>query len=116
MKLKKHVQTKIAIITISLAFLGGATVGQNTQTVQEKAFNKQVTLLENENKRIFSNTNDVKILPSNYQTQEFDRVDDFIQKHNLSHRQTFILKSIVNSNTNDYLDVWNISHYKGGTK
>lgn len=110
MKLKKHIQTKIAIVTISLAFLGGGIVGQSTQTAQEKVFNKQVTLLENENNRIFSNDNDTKILPSNYQTQEFDRIEEFIQKHNLNHRQTFILKSMVNSNTNDYLDIWNTTH------
>ena len=110
MKLKKHVQTKIAIVTISLVFLGGGIVGQATPTAQEKVFNNQVTLLENESNRIFSNYNDTKILPSNYQTQEFDRIEHFIQKHNLNHRQAFMLQSIVNSNTNDYLDVWNTTH------
>ena len=110
MKLKKHIQTKIAIVTISLAFLGGGIVGQSTQTAQEKVFDNQVTLLENENNRIFSDSNDTKILPGNYQTQEFNRIDKFIQKHNLNHRQTVILNSMVNSNINDYQDVWFTTH------
>ena len=110
MKLKKHIQTKIAIVTISLAFLGGGIVGQSTPTAQEKVFNNQVTLLENENNRIFSDSNDTKILPGNYQTQEFNRIDKFIQKHNLNHRQTVILNSMVNSNINDYQDVWYTTH------
>ena len=110
MKLKKHIKTKLTITAICLAFVGGAMVGQNTQTTTEKAFNYQVTLLENENNRIFSDSNDTKILPGNYQTQEFNRIDKFIQKHNLNHRQTVILNSMVNSNINDYQDVWFTTH------
>lgn len=110
MKLKKQIKTKLTIVTIALAFVGGGIVGQATPTPTEKAFNKQVTLLENENSRIFSDSNDTRILPGNYQTQEFNRIDKFIQKHNLNHRQTVILNSMVNSNINDYQDTWFTTH------
>ena len=110
MKLKKHIKSKIAIVTIALVFVGGASVGQNTPTPQEKAFNNQVTLLENESDRIFSDSNDTKILPGNYQKQEYAKIDKFIQKHNLNHRQTVILNSMVNSNINDYQDTWFTTH------
>ncbi len=110
MKLKKHIKTKLTIVTLSLVFVGGAMVGQNTQTPTEKAFNYQVTLLENENNRIYSIDNDMKILPENYQNQEVKRIKKFIQKHNLNHRQIVILESMVNSNSNDYQDTWYTAH------
>ena len=110
MKLKKHIKTKLTITAIALAFVGGASVGQNTQTPTEKAFNYQVSLLENENNRIYSINNDMKILPENYQNQEVKRIKKFIQKHNLNHRQTVILESMVNSNINDYQDTWFTTH------
>lgn len=110
MKLKKHIKTKFTIITITLAFVGGAYVGQNTQTATETAFNKQVTLLENEENRIYSINNDMKVSPESYQNQEVKRIKKFIQKHNLNHRQTFILESMVNSNINDYQDTYFTKH------
>ena len=110
MKLKKHIKTKLTIVTIALAFVGGASVGQNTQTATETAFNKQVTLLENEENRIYSYNNDMKVSPESYQNQEVKRIKKFIQKHNLNHRQTVILESMVNSNTSDYLDTWYTTH------
>ena len=110
MKLKKHIKTKLTIVTIALVFVGGVSVGQNTQTATEKAFNYQVSLLENENNRIYSYNNDMKVLPESYQNQEVKRVDKFIQKHNLNHRQTVILESMVNSNINDYQDTWFTTH------
>lgn len=110
MKLKKHIQTKLTIIALSLVFVGGASVGQNIQTPTEKAFNYQVSLLEKEDNRIYSDSNDTKILPGNYQRQELVRIKKFIQKHNLNHRQTVILESMVNSNINDYADTWYTTH------
>lgn len=110
MKLKKHIKRKFTISAIALVFAGGAMVGQNTQTATEKAFNAQVNLLENENNRIYSINNDMKILPSNYQNQEVKRIKKFIQKHKLNHRQTVILESMVNNNSNSYLETWCTTH------
>ena len=90
MKLKKHIKTKLTITAICLAFVGGAMVGQNTQTTTEKAFNYQISLLEKEDKRIYSDSNDTKILPYNYQKQELVRINKFIQKHKFNHTQTFL--------------------------
>lgn len=110
MKLKKHIKTKLTIIAISLVFVGGVSVGQNTQTTTEKAFNYQVSLLEKEDNRIYSINNDMKVLPESYQNQEVKRIKKFIQKHNLNHRQTVILESMVNSNINDYQDTYFTTH------
>lgn len=110
MKIKTHIKTKFTILSIGLAFLGGGALGQTLPTPTDTAFNKQVTLLENENTRIFSDSNDTKILPGNYQTQEFTKIDKFIQKHNLNHRQAVILNSMVNSNINDYQDTYFMTH------
>lgn len=110
MKLKKHIKTKLSILSVGIAFLAGGVVGQTIPTPTENDFNKQVTQLENENTRIFSKDNDSKILPDNYQTQEFNKVDEFIQKHNLNHRQAVILNSMVNSNINDYQDIYFMNH------
>ena len=110
MKIKKHIKVKgFALVTIS-AFVIGGMVGQATPTPQETAFNKQVTRLENENNRIFSDYNDTKVLPGDYQKQEFNAIDKVIQKENFSHRQTVILNSMVNSNINDYQDTWYMTH------
>ncbi|BBI90349.1 hypothetical protein H1N69_gp41 [Lactococcus phage phiQ1] len=110
MKLKKHIKTKFTIIALSLVFVGGAMVGQKTPTATEKAFNYQVSLLEKEDNRIYSDSNDTKILPGNYQKQELVRIKKFIQKHKLNHRQIVILESMVNSNINDYQDTWFTTH------
>lgn len=110
MKLKKHIKTKLTITAIALAFVGGAMVGQNTQTASEKAFDYQVTLLENENNRIYSYNNDMKVSPESYQNQEVKKVESFIQKHKLTHRQIVILESMVNNNTNSYLETWYTNH------
>ncbi|ARM65641.1 hypothetical protein LW4_041 [Lactococcus phage LW4] len=110
MKLKKHIKTKLTITAIAIAFVGGATVGQKTPTASEKAFNYQVTLLENENNRIYSINNDMKVSPESYQNQEVKRLDKFISKHKLNHRQIVILESMVNNNTNSYLETWYTNH------
>lgn len=110
MKLKKHIKTKLTITAIALVFVGGAMVGQNTQTATEKAFNSQVNLLENENNRIYSYNNDMKVSPESYQNQEVKRIKKSIQKHKFNHRQTVILESMVNSNSNDYQDTWFTTH------
>lgn len=110
MKLKKHIKTKLTIVTIALAFVGGASVGQNIQTPTEKAFNYQVSLLEKEDNRIYSDSNDTKILPSNYQKQELVRINKFINKHKFNYNQIVILESMVNSNINDYADTWFTTH------
>ena len=110
MKLKKHIKTKLTITVIALVFVGGAMVGQNTQTPTEKAFNYQISLLEKEDKRIYSDSNDTKILPYNYQKQELVRINKFIQKHKFNHTQTVILESMVNRNIDDYGDTWFTTH------
>lgn len=110
MKLKKHIKTKLTITAIALVFVGGVMVGQNTKAPTEKAFNYQVTLLENENNRIYSYNNDMKVSPESYQNQEVKRLDKFISKHKLNHRQIVILESMVNDNTNDYLETWYTNH------
>lgn len=110
MKLKKHIKRKFTISTICLVFVGGAMVGQNTQTTTEKAFNYQLSLLENENNRIYSYNNDMKISPANYQKQELVRINKFINKHKFNHNQIVILNSMVNNNINDYLETWYTNH------
>lgn len=110
MKLKKHIKTKFTITVIALVFVSGAMVGQNTQTATEKAFNSQVNLLENENNRIYSYNNDMKVSPESYQNQEVKKVESFINKHKLNHRQIVILESMVNNNTNSYLETWYTNH------
>lgn len=110
MKLKKHIKTKLTIVVLSFVFVGGVSVGQNTQTATEKAFNYQVSLLEKEDNRIYSDSNDTKILPGNYQKQELVRINKFINKHKFNHNQIVILESMVNSNINDYQDTWRTNH------
>lgn len=110
MKLKKHIKTKLTITAIAIAFVGGATVGQNTQTASKKAFDYQVTRLENEHNRIYSYNNDMKVSPESYQNQEVKKVESFINKHKLNHRQIVILESMVNNNTNSYLETWYTNH------
>lgn len=110
MKLKKHIKTKLTIIALSLVFVGGVSVGQNTQTATEKAFDYQVSLLEKEDNRIYSDSNDTKILPESYQNQEIKRLNKFISKHKLNHRQIVILESMVNNNINSYLETWYTKH------
>lgn len=110
MKLKKHIKRKFTISAICLVFVGGAMVGQKTPTATEKAFNSQVNLLENENNRIYSINNDMKISPESYQNQEFKRLDKFIQKHKFNHNQIVILKSMVTNNSSSYLETWYTNH------
>lgn len=110
MKLKKHIKRKFTISAIALVFVGGVMVGQNTQTATEKAFNSQISLLENENNRIYSYNNDMKVSPESYQNQELARINKFINKHKFNHNQIVILESMVNSNINDYQDTWFTTH------
>lgn len=110
MKLKKHIKRKFTIATIALVFAGGAMVGQKTPTATEKVFNAQVNLLENENNRIYSYNNDMKVSPENYQNQEIKRLNKFINKHKFNHNQIVILESMVNNNSNSYLETWYTNH------
>ena len=107
-------KNKTKKIFASLAIFGaGVGLGLSVpkgQTVQEKAFQTEITSLRHESKRIES-LKHYKELPETYQEEQLQKLDNFVKDHkNLTANERYTIEGLTYENADAYQDFYFTEH------
>ena len=108
--MKKTTKKIIVALAVFGFGIGLYTTMPKGQTVQEKAFNDEITSLRHESKRI-SELEHYKELPAIYQEEQLKKLDKFVKEHKkLTDNELYTVKGLTYENCDAYQEFWLTEH------